>query len=161
MRWNLTLKDPLNVISPLLLGSFAEKPTQRFRVGQSVSRHNASGRPVVVGSSYGYRYFWVISSGLSESNSLRLEGFETLQNTRGYLVLDDEVDYVTPEVLPHRKTLITGTTYTIDGLTTGFARFAVWLYFPEAGAFNHWGMVGDVPYKKGTVIIHEIPGVVP
>ena len=160
MRWQLTLKDPLNVIIPLELGRSAGSGYDRSRVGQTVDHHNAPGRPVVTGSSYGYRYLWTLALGLSETDALRLERFELLQNERGYLIFDDEVDYVAPEPTP-RKTLISGTTRTIDDSTTGFGRFAVWIYFPEAGAPNHWGMAGDVPYKKSTLIIHEIPGVMP
>ncbi len=160
MRWQLTLKDPLNVISPLQLGHFVGAGYDRARVGQTIDHHNAPGRPVITGSSYGYRYLWTLALGLSETDALRLERFEQLQNDRGYLVLDDEFDYVTPEPTP-RKTLISGTTRTIDDSTTGFGRFAVWLYFPQDGAPKHWGIGATQPFKKVTLIVHEIPGVTP
>jgi hypothetical protein len=104
MRWQLTLKDPLNLIPPLLLGSFVGgQGCDRAKVGQTIDRHNQPGRPVVTGASYGYRYLWTINLALREDEALRLERYEQLQNQRGYLVFEDEVDYVVPEPTPYKK----------------------------------------------------------
>jgi hypothetical protein len=161
-RWQVTLRDPLNTLPPLVLSHYrGEGGYDRARVSQKVDRHNAAGRPVVVGPSYGYRYLWTLGLLLTEDKSLLLERYERVQAERGYLVFDDETDYLTPEPAPHSRSLLAGTTKTIADSVTGFGRFAVWIYFPEDGAPQHLGMVGSVPWKGMTLLVHEIPGVAP
>jgi hypothetical protein len=162
-RWQLTLKDPLNTLPALNLGTFQAGGDgyDRARFSQSVDRVNKSGRPVVVGPSYEYRYVWTLGLAMPEDDALLLERYLGVQKLRGYLVLEDEIQFLTPEPSPHSRSLLSGTTKTIADGITGLGRFAVWGSLPEDGAPAHAGMAGAVPWNGSTLVLHEIVGVTP
>lgn len=161
-RWDVTLIDPSSTLSPLILGPFQEDGYDRSRIGQSVDRINAAGKPVIVGASYGDRYLWTLKLLLTEPSALLLELFEELQNTTEYLILQDEVDYLKPKAIGFQKPMLTGSERMVGAsAVSGFFRGAVWISFPDKGAPKHAGVRGDTLYKTITLQATEIVGVVP
>lgn len=159
-RFDLTLIDPNSTVPPLIISRFAgDDGYKRDRFGDSVGRRNQAGRPVVEGPAYGHAYTWTLNLLLKEDEALMLQWFEKLQQSLGYVIFQDEIEYVSPMLAIDQKPIASGSEKAVGTAVTGFFRGPVWLVLPGDGDLKHVGINNAGIYGKAiTVQLFEVPG---
>lgn len=161
-RWEITIADPSNTYGSVYFKPGGDSYNRSIFEEISVNRFTSRNTAILTGNKTGYRYVWSISALTIPINDLRvLEGLIRLvmEGTRTHLLLTDEVEELSPEISPHKKTLI-ATPSTVNGLVYGFGRFAVVPQRVDQNPRKHLGYIGDREFKSINLQFIEIPNIV-
>jgi hypothetical protein len=137
MRWEVTLRDPFELLPDLVLRDFGDSGYTRSMVQQTQAPNFlAAGNPVIFGTLSPARYLWGLAADLSEPAALMFEAIVLEQDRRysaaqdGHWLLIDELEYLPPE-LSLARDLVPGSELSVGGLSTGFGLFKVKLQVAE------------------------------
>lgn len=168
-RWQVTIKQPAGstpALPPVVLEYFGGEGYGRGELqGLQVGNFTPAGIATLQGSTATLlRYIWSLTVDLPAPDLLKLGALMRWQDKKyaagldGHLLLEDEVELLDPEEIPHSKQLLTTIVWPeAPTLGYGFGRFKVKLQHGEEfrkhlGVINPGNGITDGEYMKAAIL---------